>query len=235
TAPAMLNTNAATDSGDDDAPQVTTDGHGHWVTAWFSFDTLSGTIGGDSDILMARFVLPDCNSNGLPDSEDIAGGTSTDCNGNGIPDECEADRDNDGTIDSCDACPDDPARIVPGACGCGLADVDTDGDGVLDCNDGCSNDPLKTIPGVCGCGIADVDDDGDGVADCIDNCPNTPNADQTDSNADGIGDACEAPPAVQPASACGVCGVAGVPLAPVTLLGFAWMKCWQRKSRGRWE
>jgi hypothetical protein len=32
---------------------------------------------------------PDCNGNGVPDAEDIAGGHSLDDNGNGIPDECE--------------------------------------------------------------------------------------------------------------------------------------------------
>ena len=31
----------------------------------------------------------DCNQNGVPDAQDIAGGTSADCNQNGIPDECE--------------------------------------------------------------------------------------------------------------------------------------------------
>ena len=31
----------------------------------------------------------DCNSNGIPDEQDIAGGTSDDCNDTGIPDECE--------------------------------------------------------------------------------------------------------------------------------------------------
>ncbi len=35
------------------------------------------------------------------------------------------------------------------------------------------------------------DADGDGVTDAEDNCPNTTNADQADSDADGIGDACE--------------------------------------------
>ncbi len=30
----------------------------------------------------------DCNGNGIPDSDDIANGTSQDCNGDGIPDEC---------------------------------------------------------------------------------------------------------------------------------------------------
>jgi ELWxxDGT repeat protein len=34
------------------------------------------------------------------------------------------------------------------------------------------------------------DNDGDGFPDLIDNCPDTPNPDQTDGDADGIGDAC---------------------------------------------
>ncbi len=35
---------------------------------------------------------PDCNTNGVPDEEDIAGGTSQDCNDTGVPDECEIQR-----------------------------------------------------------------------------------------------------------------------------------------------
>ena len=51
--PAALNTNAATDSGWDYSPQVTTDGLGNWVAVWYSSDTLDGT-GADADILVAR-------------------------------------------------------------------------------------------------------------------------------------------------------------------------------------
>jgi hypothetical protein len=59
TAPAALNTNAATDSGDDYLPQVTTDGGGNWVAVWHSdenlFDpNLGDYIGTDRDILVAR-------------------------------------------------------------------------------------------------------------------------------------------------------------------------------------
>jgi hypothetical protein len=54
TAPASLNSNAASDSGWDFSPQVTTDGAGSWVAVWTSADSLGGTIGGDADILVAR-------------------------------------------------------------------------------------------------------------------------------------------------------------------------------------
>ncbi len=37
-----------------------------------------------------------------------------------------------------------------------------------------------------------LDDDGDGVPNSLDNCPIVPNPDQTDSNDDGVGDACDA-------------------------------------------
>ncbi|MHC4444910.1 MAG: hypothetical protein ACYTBZ_10350 [Planctomycetota bacterium] len=38
---------------------------------------------------MYRVREADCNQNGIPDSCDIAGGTSDDCNANSVPDECE--------------------------------------------------------------------------------------------------------------------------------------------------
>ena len=39
--------------------------------------------------------------------------------------------------------------------------------------------------------ILDTDSDGDTVGDCVDNCPDTANTDQTDTDGNGIGDACE--------------------------------------------
>ncbi len=88
--------------------------------------------------------LEDCNGNGTDDWDDIDNGTSADCDGNSIPDECEPDTDADGTIDTCDDCPNDASKTAPGTCGCGAADEDTDGDGVIDCDQG----------GVCGVGGA---------------------------------------------------------------------------------
>jgi hypothetical protein len=58
------------------------------------------------------------------------------------------DSDGDGVADSADSCPADPAKIAPGACGCGAVDADPDGDGVASC--------------------VDTDDDNDGIVDAID-------------------------------------------------------------------
>ena len=123
----------------------------------------------------------------------------TDSDGDGTPDCAEpcppatdGDSDGDGTPNCLDQCPNDPAKTVPGACGCGVADtdsdgdsvpnctdrcpgapdVDADGDGKLNCEDGCPNDRNKLAPGVCGCGVADTDSDGDGTMNCNDSCPN---------------------------------------------------------------
>lgn len=51
---APLNNNAPIDSGNDYGPQLTTDGQGHWVAVWHSYEILEGTIGTDADILVAR-------------------------------------------------------------------------------------------------------------------------------------------------------------------------------------
>ncbi|MBM3977122.1 MAG: hypothetical protein FJ299_09045 [Planctomycetes bacterium] len=85
------------------------------------------------------------------------------------------DTDGDGTADCNDGCPNDPNKVAPGLCGCGVLDTDGDGDGTPDCVDGCPADPNKTSPGICGCGVADTDTDGDGTPNCVDNCPNDPN------------------------------------------------------------
>ncbi|HEV8113894.1 MAG TPA: S8 family serine peptidase [Planctomycetota bacterium] len=44
---------------------------------------------GEGDVCAIAGGAPDCNGNGIPDSCDIASGTTPDQNGNGIPDVCE--------------------------------------------------------------------------------------------------------------------------------------------------
>ena len=43
-----------------------------------------------------------------------------------------------------DSCPNDPRKVEPGVCGCGVADVDTDGGGTFDCGD--SNGDSDGVP-----------------------------------------------------------------------------------------
>jgi len=69
-----------------------------------------GNVGGDwygnvlDDLNVPLFCSDDCNGNGTPDADEIAGGIVEDCNGNTIPDECEdlVDVDQNGIPDECD-------------------------------------------------------------------------------------------------------------------------------------
>lgn len=51
--PVVVNSNASTDTGDDQYPRISTDSSGHWVVVWQSNDSLGGTIGSDNDILVS--------------------------------------------------------------------------------------------------------------------------------------------------------------------------------------
>ncbi|MFO0839461.1 MAG: hypothetical protein U1D55_13175 [Phycisphaerae bacterium] len=170
------------------------------------------------DTVLIRVGRPDCNGNSVPDEADIANETSADCDEDGVPDECQPDTDGDGRIDACDGCPNDPLKLAPGVCGCGVPDTDSDNDGTPDCNDLCPNDPLKLAPGACGCGTPDTDSDNDGTPDCNDSCPNdslktAPGAcgcgvPDTDSDNDGTpdcNDLCPNDPLKLAPGACG-CG-----------------------------
>ena len=56
TAPLPLNTNAASDDGFDQKPQLTTDRAGLWIAVWRSNSDLDGTVGADFDILFSLSV-----------------------------------------------------------------------------------------------------------------------------------------------------------------------------------
>jgi ELWxxDGT repeat protein len=69
-----------------------------------------------------------------------------------------------------DECPNDPRKLIPGECGCGVPDIDADFNGVMDCKvalDLCPRDPNKLSPGFCGCGARDLDTNSNQVVDCL--------------------------------------------------------------------
>jgi len=105
----------------------------------------------DSDIAtltVDNCGVNDCNSNGVDDATDIAGGTSDDCNSNLVPDECDVltlgdfDADGDRDLDDYAAledCLDGPvnptAPAQPECSAMCLTAFDTDTDGVIDLRD----------------------------------------------------------------------------------------------------
>jgi hypothetical protein len=96
-------------------------------------------------------------------------------------------------VTSVDQCPQDPAKVEPGVCGCGVSDIDRDGDATIDCLEQCPNDPTKVTPGVCGCGFPDTDANRNGVADCSEAGETTTNtqaacSDGLDNDGDGFFD-----------------------------------------------
>ncbi|GJM24560.1 MAG: hypothetical protein DHS20C16_09750 [Phycisphaerae bacterium] len=119
-------------------------------------DCNSNGIGDTTDI--AGGTSLDCNTNGSPDSCDISVGTSIDCNTNAIPDACDlvfggfADCNTNGVLDVCDlagnSSADCDANGIPDEC-----EVDEDGDGTIDACDLCPDTPLGLVMGSNGCPI----------------------------------------------------------------------------------
>ena len=125
-------------------------------------------------ILRGMLVL-DEDGDGVPDNEDICPGFDD-----------TVDSDFDSIPDGCDACPLD-------------ADNDADGDGICGDIDVCpggddtQNADGDTLPDFCdACPVDPENDaDGDGICESDDNCPTKDNPDQTDTDGDTEGNACD--------------------------------------------
>ncbi len=103
----------------------------------------------------------------------------------------QSDSDGDGVSDCDDACPNTPAGEDPDGQGCSCSQADDDQDGVANCDDQCPDTPPAEEADESGCSCSQRDSDGDSVNDCDDNCPLVDNEDQLDTDADGVGNACD--------------------------------------------
>ncbi len=156
-------------------------------------DPAEGPVGTCTDTV-------DTDGDGLTDDIELSLGT----------DPTNPDTDGDGVNDGEDCDPLDDTVATDAECAAATGSVDTDGDGLIDTlEDTLGTDP--TNPDTDGDGVNDpldcnptdasestieecsvpFDTDGDGVTDDEDNCPQDPNSDQTDTDGDGSGDACD--------------------------------------------
>jgi len=188
--------------------------------AWIDVDgaELGGTAlsidrDGDGESDEQHDGFADLDTDGLADDVDLCpenrSTNEADLDTDGTPDACDPDADGDGVLneedncpleanpdqidgdadgrgDPCDRCPDDPLD-------------DTDRDGLCAPDDPCPEDPLDDADedGLCGSidpcpnDSSNADSDMDGVCDGVDNCASIANPDQFDTDADGIGNACD--------------------------------------------
>ncbi|MDB2576322.1 FG-GAP-like repeat-containing protein [Planctomycetota bacterium] len=161
-------------------------GNGNNVTfgEWGTPKAPGLALSGYSGFTTWQCSLNDCNSNGIPDVQDINSGTSHDCNANGIPDECDIDT---GEALDCNG------NGIPDSC-------DIDSGSELDCNADGVPDSCELYSGTAldcnGNGIPDECDIDAGASDCdMDGVPDSCqiDADVTlDLNGNMALDACEA-------------------------------------------
>lgn len=141
------------------------------------------------DVLKGSYGITANNCCQIKNAFAAVGVGSGDRDCDGTEDTIDTDDDNDGVPDVKDNCPTvaNPSQKDTDGDGIGDAcDSDLDGDGIPNVSDNC---PTVYNPGQEPSACADSD--GDGTIDVYDNCPTVPNSDQSDTDEDGIGDACD--------------------------------------------
>ena len=213
--------------------------YGNTTTATFTITVTSGDSDGDglcdsadncSETNACNYADPGNTACITPSGCE----TCSDATGTGII--VDNDADNDGTCDTTDGCPNDPAKTAPGLCGCGNVDTDSDSDGLCDASDNCTNTSAcnyaDATNGACQftdeCGVCGGTGIAPGACDCAGNttdalgvCGGTCAA---DADSDGICDdvdnctlttACNYNDpnnvSCQSFDACGDCGGPGIP------------------------
>jgi hypothetical protein len=147
---------------------------------------------GDSDGDGFGDACDNCLSNPNPTQSNIDGDVSGDL--------CDDDIDGDNILNALDNCASLPNPLLPGAAsqldadGDGLGDAcddDIDGDGVANLEDGCPMSADITTPSGDQLTLCFPDIDGDGTPDLEDVCPTIFDPDQSDTDEDVSGDACD--------------------------------------------
>lgn len=167
---ALMDPNAVDFTGDDGTRSNTSpcssdvDGDGLTATEEDYYGT--DALNADSDGDGFQDGSDNCPADANPDQENFDGDAQGDT--------CDPDIDGDGTANASDLCPQTPTSQHADSNGCSQAQVDSDADGACD-EDAPSAGPN---PGCTG----------------TDNCPNIANADQSDVDGDGYGDACDGCP-----------------------------------------
>jgi len=142
-------------------------------SAFSSNDSQIITLNEDSGGIMLTAWMPDDDSDGVVDVEDLCPSTPEDegADAKGCA-PSQKDTDLDGVNDRDDLCPRTSMSDSANSEGCSESQLlDSDNDGISDSDDLCPGTPPTEFSNIYGCSKSQRDVDGDGVVDSLDSCP----------------------------------------------------------------